>query len=83
MYNLQMVGGIFGAVGIGSEDPYGKVDADDLTTALGDIFAHAQKFLEQLGRLASGRANPDEGDDYEFLPGQVRLAIPPSMSSPT
>ncbi|KAK3720009.1 hypothetical protein LTR37_004132 [Vermiconidia calcicola] len=68
--STYMVGGIFGVVGIGSEDAFGEVEAGDLEPALRGIFTNARSYLEQTGRLATGRADPGKGDDYEFLPGQ-------------
>ena len=74
--STYMVGGIFGVVGIGSEDPSGEVEASDLEPKLKDIFTNARTYLEQLGRLATGRADPSKGDDYNFLPGQAGINGP-------
>lgn len=68
--STYLVGGIFGVVGIGSEDAFGEVEAGDLEPMLKEIFTNARGYLEQLGRLAAGRADPSKGDDYNFLPGQ-------------
>lgn len=68
--STYMVGGIFGVVGIGSEDAFGQVESGDLEPVLKDIFSNARSYLEQLGRLGAGHADPDQGDDYAQLPGQ-------------
>lgn len=71
-----MVGGIFNSVGIGSEDAFGEVESGDLEPVLKEIFQNARGYLEQLGRLATGRADSDKGDDYAMLPGQDGLNGP-------
>lgn len=68
--STYLVGGIFGAVGIGSEAAFGEVTAGDLEPMLKGIFSNARTYLEQMGRLATGRRDASKGDEYSFLPGQ-------------
>lgn len=68
--STYLVGGVFGVVGIGSEDAFGEVTEGDLEPMLKGIFTETRGYLEQLGRLATGRRDPPKGDEYSFLPGQ-------------
>lgn len=64
-----LVGSTFGQVSsIVNPSEEGQVEPIDLAPVLSDIFTTVTGDLEQLGRLATGRAN--EGEDYEWLPGQ-------------
>jgi len=73
-----MVGSIFSLLGATSTAE-GQVDTGKLDEILEELFSKSRENLEQMGRLAVGRA--EEGEAYDWLPsnngsGPVEISSP-------